>query len=338
MKSLVKAFLITSSVWAASAQAHVTIPNLWADYERQQKWEAVTLEVEGVQGGLPAYLTEGKEIVMGDLNGTFRSAAKIESPTWGLFNSRARFKGDCRLMKSAMERFRKRNNAYSISLSAIPLSQGFYTVVRANGQREKLAGPANQIELLSYFTTDIKQNPSSMIAETMPDLELLKNQIADQIGKQKKSFMQTGQLKLDLTSYDDVVCDLLHGEIEISLTLQTKGVHPKLTRIPLFQSSEIEKVYGEMNKRAADLNPRLDAKVMNSAYLSIALGNSGHDIDQLDAWEYDKLFGMLVDRSNGRLLQLGNDRLKDISRSMDRFKSDNMAGKLIFNLDVPKGE
>lgn len=338
MKSLVKALLFTSSVWAVSAQAHVTVSNLWQDFERQQKWEAVTLEVDGVQGALPAYLTEGKEILLGDVNGTFRSAAKIESPTWGLFHDRARFKGDCRLMNAAMDRLRKRNHAYSISLSAIPLSQGFYTVVHANGQREKLSGPANQIDLLSYFTIDIKQSPNALIASTMPDLEQLKNLMADQIGKQKKTFLQTGQLKLDLTSYDDVVCDLLNEEVEISLTLQTKGIQPKLTRIPLFQSSEIEKVYGEMNKRAADLNSRLDAKVMNSAYLSIALGNAGRDIDQLDAWEYDKLFGMLVDRSNGRLLQLGNERLKDISRSMDRFKSENMSGKLTFNLDTSKGE
>lgn len=338
MKSIVKAFLVSSSVWAAAAQAHVKVENLSADYDRQQKWETVSLEIEGVQGSLPALLTEGKQILFNDLNGTFRSATKIESSGWGRFGSRSAFKRDCKLMSTVMEKTRARNYNYAIWLSALPLSQGFYTVVHANGQRETLAGPSNQIDLLDYFTIEINPAPNSLTATTMPDMNALKNSLVDQIAKQKKTFRESGQLKLDLTSYDDIVCDLLNEEVEISLTIQTKGVQPKLTRVPLFQSSEIEKIYGEMNKRAADLNRRADAKVMNSAYLTVALGNSGRDIDQLDAWEYDKLFGLLVERTNGQLLQLGNDRLKDVSRSMDRFKSENMSGKLTFKLDTSKGE
>lgn len=330
-----KTAILIASAWASIAQAHVKVPNLWNDYNRQLKWEEVSVQAEGVKGQLRAYLSEDKSVQLDEASGNFVSAANLTSSSWGMLRRKSAFIEDCHLIVGAIDRIRTKRFPFTLTMSVIPMSaQANLLVTRKSGSQEQLPGPVNEIGLTGIFDVELKPGPDALVSKTGLDIEIFQNELLSQLGKQKASLMATGQVVFDLTTFDDVACDLLNNKASLVVAVNTKFVRPKLVRTPLFETSEIERLIGGLVKRNAELADGADPKVMNPAYLSLELVNIRRGIDELDAWEFARLHGLLFDPVTGQMRSLPNQKMSEVASSMDRLATQNGGGKMSYTLKL----
>lgn len=329
-----RSLIMLSTAWALSAQAHVKVPNLWNEADAQKNWQSVSVEIPGLEGRLSAVLTDGRKVRFENFGVPFTTTAKLESNQWGYFSRRDSFKQDCNLVGNIIDRVRARRTQYSLTFPVIANKPAFINVVHANGRKEQLRGPENRFEPIQWFRVKAEVLGAAVVLRSRLDIADFESKLVGQLERQKQAIAESGVVSLDLTSYDDVACDLLNGNIQLHVSVNHIYSQARLGRSPLFQAAEIDRLYSDLSKRASELESDVDAKIMMPAYLGIGLTKINRDIDQLATWEIQRLYRFLVDATSGRIQPLSNSRMAEIASQMDRLSQGNAMSTPVYTVKI----
>lgn len=319
---------------ASSAAAKPSPRNLWPEADRQARWPRVKLEVPGVEGVVTAYVTDGKELRLDRFDGPMRSAATLDSSIFGLFKTKESFAANCHMIVPAIEQFRKKQNRFTAEIAAIPLSGAFYSVAYEDGRRETLRGPLNAPERANWFKASVFPSPGAVVLKTGLDLEAVEAGFVGQLEKQAESILKTGKIALDLTALDDLACDLLAGRATLEVTVNSHYPKALLSRAPLFQADEIEKLHEGAKRMASQWEEQDgDAKVLTPFYLGASLTAISRDASELAPWEIDRLIGFLSDPGTRKVATLERSAFRGIAERMARLAQESAFSSPAYRAD-----
>jgi hypothetical protein len=136
---------------------------------------------------------------------------------------------------------RHEHNKYVVKLRFVPEFKGFQNDAYAD---------------LGFHWTDkrlsLKVDPSSIIYSQDFDPDFLVQQIREALNKQIKSQSSPNTVTLDLTGYDDLVCDLIQGKASLSVNQGASSNGPLIVMDKVVEPQDIQTTYKTMQSEIPD--------------------------------------------------------------------------------------
>lgn len=315
-----KSLVILSLAWATAARAAAP-EDLSKQFEAEKNWKNVTIEVPGVQGAISGVVADGGRLRMDAFDGPMQSAADITAYQWGIFKYRPSFEKNCREIGPSIALIREERNSYTLKMKTIPLSGAAFKVRYENGSTANLPGFANKFLPIGYFQVDIQSNANALIKETKLKIDKTQAALMQQLEDQKELIARNGEIELDLTSLDDLVCDLITGQVTLSITTNVHYDAARLERKEFLKPEDVGRIYGAASKDMPAKASPAQLKVLGPAYIALALPEVKLTMNELAPSEFLRLYLQLFDEVSGQARQLTSSNLVDIANKMARYSS-----------------
>lgn len=233
MKQLIYIFTIMlSQVGQAQSLCAPTSPEM-ADYFKQKQLRSFTVSDDSGAPSIPGYLDSNNRVLIGAMSrgGTFKTQVKVDpknSDYKDFFNYCAKGKGKyLRVM-----RLDGHNNRYTMSLRYLPSFKNF-----SNNPLVDQNYVENNVNVAIKFEDNSTISSYEMFPEKTKRalLSLIKEQVANQ--------PEYGKIELDLSGWDDVVCDLIQGHISITIYRDGISKSPLIEQVKQVEPQDIQTAY-----------------------------------------------------------------------------------------------
>lgn len=261
-------------IQTAGAQTCAPASKEMAQYFRQASWRQHAVE-DG--SGVPAvhgYIDEKNNFYFSDLtrSGSIRASMHIDPSNRSFFKY-------CRSDKKSFLRSMRRNsegNSYKMTMRYLPILTGF-----ANDPFVSQNYTESEYKILLNFD----QTSSIDTQESYPDR--VKNELLAILNTQARAQKEFGVIELDLTNWDDVVCDVLQGRVSIGLKRVGLSNAALVEQKKEIEPSELNTIYravsqqvspGFEKEKAIFVASRTIAKLENDRQIGNWTDKKGFDV------------------------------------------------------------
>lgn len=282
------------SLGSAAAQTCAPASKEMAQYQAQRNWRAHSIPGEGDVAPVLGYVDPDGNFYFGDLSrgGALASILSVDPKNRG-FKSFFKYCAAGKLDYLRSMRRNREGNRYRLSLRYLPELTGFandpFKAQKMKDVENTLRvqfGADSSIDTYEWSAQSIKKD---LVAE-------LNRQIAEQ---------PLGQVDLDLTGWDDVVCDLVQGKVQLSISRSALSEGPNVELKKEVEPQEISLAYRKMREAAASAN----GKEQTIFAAARALGKLEAD-RQVGTWAESRGFTVMQKMMNAEM-----SRLKDLDES-----------------------
>lgn len=222
----------------ASAQTCEPASKEMAQYFLQSSWRAHSVEGPAGVAGIPGYIDQANNFYLSDLSrGGFAAASVTVDPANKGYHEFFKY---CRAGKTSYLRSMRRSaegNKYRVSMRYLPELSGFNNnPLAASNYKE------NSVSLRLKF----EANSAIDTLESYPDRT--KRDVFNVLNKQMTD-QKMGVVELDLTGWDDVVCDMLQGRFNIWINRSGISNAPIVTQNKEVDSLDVQTTYRALREQ-----------------------------------------------------------------------------------------
>jgi len=208
---LLFALTLPLAVWA-NTESDQNV--LRARAAREAQWQTVSVTIPGLRGSINGFLTDDGKTKLDFMDGQIQADTQISSSEFKRYRDQAQYLSECAANVDAYPAYRALNNAYDLSLPIV----GAQSAALAT----KFAG-------IEYFKVQVAAKSDALMLKSGDiDTQSLGQALTVQLQNQKAKVEGSSQVHLDLTGLDDVVCDLIAGNVTISVEARTHYAAAKL--------------------------------------------------------------------------------------------------------------
>ncbi len=329
-----------SIAWAQIAQASSSPESLYKEWKRQQNWEDVQIQVEGLGKPIQGTLTEKKSLRLADFSGVMPTQGRLQSMTWDGLQTQAQFKEYCQLTADDVSARSELETPFVLEFPIVPMKNGAYLVTRQNGSKQYIVGVENKFRPFEWFKVQVVSKPGSITEKTLrsDQRQILESGIASQLEDLRSTMAATATMSIDLTHYTDVACDLVHNQVEIRVETVVHYDAARLNREQFIPDEAITSVYQELRERSRRISNSKDIRLMSAAYLGLAIEHAGLNLDIFRPDEFARLFNLFHNPSNGQTYQLAASDLVEVSQAMTRLEQKQSWSMTTYVPTVEAGE
>lgn len=306
-------FIVISLLFARTsmAQTCVASSDKMKQYYAQKTWKPVSVQNTPGVPPIKGYVDEQNRFYFDDLtrNGFYEVKLSVDPLNKGYANFFS-YCGNAKEKGKYLRLMRKRGegNKYSMSVRFLPTLDGFSNKPLA-GQNFKALEPKLKFSV----------SPESILETEDYNPLKVAREFASELSKQLQSQSEFGLVELDLTGYDDLVCDLIQGNANLGVEQSATSTGPLVQQKVEFNSADIFSVYNSLSE---SLTPEMSKEER--------LFVAGRTLAQLQyegktaTYSNNKAFeilGKVVDVKTALLTKMDDQSLSCVADQMQTYKA-----------------
>ena len=302
---LILSFLSTNMVLAQQVCAPTSAE--MANYFQQESFSSHTVSDGSELAPINGYIDKNNRFFFNDLSrsGDFKAKVTVDPKNKSyaeFFNYCAKGKG--RYLR--LQRLSGENNRYTVSLRYLPTLKGFSN-----------SPLVDQKYVENNVNVSIKYDDNATISKN-DFSEQAKAELQNLIKRQVLSQPEYGLINLDLTGWDDVVCDLVQGHIKISVNRDAISNGPLAQQVQKVDPADLQTIYSQLQQQGVKSSTKekfifLAGRTINQLENDRRIGKYG------EAKQFDILQKVMT-ADMSRLADLDGSAIECLSAQMQEYK------------------
>lgn len=230
-KQILASLLIASQSGLAQNLCAPASPEM-AAYFTEKSWKVHSVRDNSDIPAIRGFVDDQNRFYMDDLTrrGSFKAEVAVD-PTNQSYREFFKYCAAGRNNLVRAMRKGRENNRYVVSVRYLPALKGF-----ANDPLVDQKYKENNVEVRVVFA-----DSSSLSQEVFSDR--VKAEVVALIKRQVLEQSNWGTIKLDLTGWDDVVCDMLQGKVSVTVGRDAISNGPLVQQVRQIEPSEVQLAY-----------------------------------------------------------------------------------------------
>ncbi len=153
------------------------------------------------------------------------------------------------------------------------------------------------------------------------DINAFRDLLEQKVETQMSSIQTNGVFSLDVVQVDDVICDLVLGNVVLKLEIGYRLQPAKPEIQSVLTETEFAKIYEDVRLKASPAEDLIDRVTWDSSVLTRSLTSLlGLSVEDMGERRFVDLFGVIFDRKKGQLRLYSPDQYATAIHSIDRKK------------------
>lgn len=303
---------------------------LWNQYEKESSFQPVTLQSPGLTGDIRGFLLPDGRVKLSFVGSEIKTEAQISSPEFANYVDEQRYRLICDHGESRFPEIRAKKHSYQLKFKIFPMQQDQALSVTSNGKNWSTDNLSTEFQPVEFIYPKVTVQPDAASLQA----GLSSNQIVDLFASQlkKESLPDSGEINLNLTSYDDVACDLIEGKINIRFMMAIHFDSPLLFHETRMTENQMARVYEKVRSTWQPPSDADQAKIL--AGYRLAGGTAEANLNTtLKSQEILRLYRLLFD-AQIHLKTLTSADYSPTAKRMDLLSSRTEGNVSTYSVDV----
>jgi hypothetical protein len=187
---------------------------------------------------------------------------------------------------------------------------------------------------LDYFRVLVIPTSEAMIARTGLEIDRLQNDIISQLMAQKTTALAQGEVILDLTGLNDLVCDLVAGNVKMQIQIPLHFTAAKLQHETRLTGEDAQKIYADVSARFKNQASAQDNLILGSILLGAAVQRDSNLKPEFRDDELVRLQSLLFVPGGFTLQTLDANALQVTAQLMDRLNDGYTSSMPVYETKV----
>lgn len=293
-------------VSAANAQSEFALEKR---AEREALWEKTAIRFPEVAEPAAALRTEAGKLRLLELSRSYvvRAAVHGRQGNFRRVKSKQHLTKACGDLASVVDLEVSEGHSFWLKFLANPIHQEGWKRIGLENKLQDLKVEA----LLTY-------RESSVPLVTPARLKQLEAELNRYFERESRQITQSGYVNLHWIGIDDLVCDLLSGNIDLKIRLIARFEAAELRRRTVLSEVQVQQLTQQMQTMPVSEQSAMNRLLSRSANLGVLLQQElGSSYDDFMTRKFHRFVGQTLNTVNGALAPMDVDVARRVSRSLD---------------------
>lgn len=274
--------------------------------ERETNWRTLSASFPGFTGSTRFAVTESGKLRLIELSSLYRTDLKVGGNE-GIFKSRykAQWKRQCAGLRGALEYELENKNRYSFDVLVNPLNAAKSREVETNVHEVRVE-PA-----LSFVNGAVPLTSPSRLKAVQTALTQL-------FQAERENIARDGRFKVEMSGVDDVVCDLLMGQVRFDVGLVANFDAAYLRRHEVLSARELIEMQERLKAMSVPKGTGTTVLLARAAHLGVLLEQKfGKDYEAFVLNKFGKLHESVISVIDASVVGLNAEAANRVARRLD---------------------
>lgn len=307
-------FVVAFAALQLLAPLRASAEDLKSISDGEKQWSKAELSIDGRTEKVKAVVTQTGNVRITEVPGRFSGRAQLEVPG---YKNESVFKGWCEDTSQAfpVAKTDSNRNKYTLRVELNPFAKK--SVFR--GSNGNLVTVENPVTLTGYRPDLVLGAGAVSYEQTRINTNEFSQFLSQQIDKQLSEVQASGVVALDLTGWDDVVCDLSSGHAVLNLNLSVRFETPFVQRETVVSREQVSGMYNDLKNQWKPRSSVLENHIVGAALLGASVAkNVNKSVVDLGFSNFVSLHLKLFEILSGNLKPTDDRQAALAARDLDK--------------------